>query len=214
MFQHLDQNHDGVITPNEIPDNAPPPLKALLKAADKKGDKKITKDEFLAAAKEHHEKMLRERPAKCPMAERGPKPPRMAGPPGERKPFDLKALFASMDTDKDGKLGFDEFSAGMKQLHEKFQKVHERMVERFRHEAEWEGHRDWYRRAGPPPCWRHDCGCPCCEREDWHHRYHHRGDWGGDHHGDHHEHHGDALKSLEAKVKELDAKVKALEAKK
>ncbi|MEI8375188.1 MAG: hypothetical protein WCJ35_20400 [Planctomycetota bacterium] len=42
QFRLLDANHDGVISEDEIPAGAPEPLKSLLKAADKKGDKKVT----------------------------------------------------------------------------------------------------------------------------------------------------------------------------
>ena len=53
LFKLLDANHDGVISEDEIPAGAPEPMKALLKAADKKGDKKVTLEEFVAAVKEH-----------------------------------------------------------------------------------------------------------------------------------------------------------------
>ena len=53
LFRHLDANHDGVISEDEIPPDAPEPLVALLKAADKKGNMKVSLEEFMAAFKEH-----------------------------------------------------------------------------------------------------------------------------------------------------------------
>ena len=66
LFKLLDANHDGVISEDEIPANAPEPLKALLKAADKKGDKKVTLDEFMAAVKEHPPAMPPDAECQCP----------------------------------------------------------------------------------------------------------------------------------------------------
>ena len=64
LFKFLDANHDGVISEDEIPRDTPEPLKALLKAADKKGDKKVTLEEFMAAVKEHPPAMP---PSECPV---------------------------------------------------------------------------------------------------------------------------------------------------
>ena len=52
MFQRLDANRDGVITADEVPAGAPDRIKQFLIRADKSGDKKVTKEEFAAAAKE------------------------------------------------------------------------------------------------------------------------------------------------------------------
>ncbi len=146
LFKLLDANHDGVISEDEIPANVPEPLKALLKAADKKGDKKVTLEEFTAAVKEHPPAMPPFGvPGGMPMPGMGSGMP-MPGMPGGRMPLfgpggpavgwmppgpsgfsqlgplgkdpDLKALFAKMDKNKDGKLTVEEFTEGMKKLHE------------------------------------------------------------------------------------------------
>jgi Ca2+-binding EF-hand superfamily protein len=51
MFKRLDANHDGVITPDEIPAGMPERLKQLLKRADRNGDKKLALAELTEAMK-------------------------------------------------------------------------------------------------------------------------------------------------------------------
>jgi hypothetical protein len=129
LFKHFDVNHDGAISEDEIPAYAPEPLKDLLKAADKNGDKKVSLEEFMAAVKEHP---LPEPPGgrhgrRDGMPPFGPGGPGMDdprhGPPGpphdgpRGKAPDLKELFGKFDKDKDGKLTQDEFTEGMKQMH-------------------------------------------------------------------------------------------------
>ena len=105
LFKHGDVNNDGVISEDEIPADLPEPIKALLKAADKNQDKKVSAEEFAAAIKDH------------PLP-----PPPMGGTPmrgrGElgRMP-DPKEVFQKWDTDKDGKLSLEEFTKGAEQLH-------------------------------------------------------------------------------------------------
>jgi Ca2+-binding EF-hand superfamily protein len=122
LFKHLDVNHDGMIAEDEIPADLPEPLKALLKTADKNGDKKVSLEEFTAAVKEHPLP-----PPPFGMPPFGPGGPRMGGAPcgplgpshdgphGKRP--NPKELFEKFDTDKDGKLTLDEFTKGMEQLH-------------------------------------------------------------------------------------------------
>ena len=50
MFERLDKNHDKQITPDEVPPGAPERLKAALIKADTSGDKKVSVEEFAAAA--------------------------------------------------------------------------------------------------------------------------------------------------------------------
>lgn len=125
LFGRLDANQDGVISEDEMPAEAPEPLKALLKAADKDGDKKVSQDEFSAAIKEHP----LPRPPFGKRGEHG-QPPCQMPPPGapgkgfgppqggpQGKAPDLKELFEQFDKSKDGTLTQEEFTEGMKQLH-------------------------------------------------------------------------------------------------
>ena len=138
LFKLLDANHDGVISEDEIPADAPEPLKALLKAADKKRDKKVTLEEFVAAVKEHPPVMPPfGMPGGMPMPGMGGMMPMPGMPGGMMPPFcpsgptagvmpshggplgkepDLKALFAKMDKNNDGKLTVEEFTEGMKKI--------------------------------------------------------------------------------------------------
>ena len=153
LFKHLDANHDGVIAEDEIPAGAPMPLKMLLRIADKKGDKKVTLDEFRAAVKEFPlpgppfgppgphpggNAMFGffggPMPGGMPGGPGGMQPPFAPGAPamgfgphgpngpphgGPRGPMpDPKELFEKMDKDKDGKLSVEEFTEGMKRVHE------------------------------------------------------------------------------------------------
>jgi Ca2+-binding EF-hand superfamily protein len=103
LFKHGDVNNDGVISEDEIPDDVPEPIKALLTAADKNKDKKVSAEEFAAAIKDH------------PLP-----PPPMGGRPGLGEPGqkpDPKEVFQEWDANQDGKLSLEEFTKGAEQLH-------------------------------------------------------------------------------------------------
>lgn len=138
MFKRLDANKDGVITADEIPEGAPERLKRLLTQAVKDGDGKITLDELKAAFKARRDAGPRgPRPDGRPSPERQSRsaPPQPRGRAAGtattlRRSFqqglranmpelpDLKVLFDRFDTDKDGKLSFDEFKTGVTKLHQ------------------------------------------------------------------------------------------------
>lgn len=136
LLKHLDANKDGVITADEIPAGIPERLKQLLIKADKDGNKTITLDELKAVLKDR-------KPPKGPEYRPGDRPE----PNLESRPFpgpqvrpgmewgqvtqrslratlpelpNLKAIFDRLDTDKDGKLSFDEFKVGVMKLHSLF----------------------------------------------------------------------------------------------
>jgi hypothetical protein len=128
LFKHLDANRDGVISEDEIPADMPEPMKALLKGANKNGDKKVSLEEFIAMVKEHPPVMPMHGMPGGMMPPFGP-----GGPPAGVMPHgpsgiphggplgkepDLKALFAKLDQNNDGMLTVEEFTEGMKKLHE------------------------------------------------------------------------------------------------
>jgi hypothetical protein len=226
LFKRLDANHDGVITQDEIPANAPEPLKALLKAADKNGDKKVTLEEFKAALKEHP---LPKPPCGAPFgAPRGMTPPfAPGGGPGTGfwppcplgRPYggplgkapDFKKLFAEFDKDKDGKLTLEEFTEGMKRLHKT-------MMERARPKGpmaggpmppppmpgmmpQW-GPGSWWMMGGPMPGWQGPAPRP--GGAEWPATRPAAGPPppGAEPHG----------RALDARIRDLEARVKALEA--
>jgi hypothetical protein len=83
LFGRLDANHDGMISEEELPANAPEPLNALLKVADKDGDKNVSQEEFTAALKDHP----LPRPPFAAQGEPGQPPCHMPPPPGMPMPM-------------------------------------------------------------------------------------------------------------------------------
>jgi hypothetical protein len=81
MFQRLDVNHDGVITPEEIPEGMPQRLKELLKRADRNGDRQLTLGELQAAFRAVREQRARAAgPEARPQARWGQGPEGRSGP--------------------------------------------------------------------------------------------------------------------------------------
>jgi Ca2+-binding EF-hand superfamily protein len=135
MFNRLDANKDGVITADEIPAGIPERLKQRLLEADKDGDKKLTLDDLKESFKERQahrpeadrpRERLEGRPESGPPAHRGPEGRHEKGPmqktreafrPEMPKMPDLKMVFDRLDGDKDGKLSFEEFKAGIEKFH-------------------------------------------------------------------------------------------------
>jgi len=145
FFKRLDANHDGQVTVDEVPEKAPERLKAMLKRADKDGDKKVSLAEFAEAIKQHRPApptaerrrpgpprppaTAHRRPGTPPTAHRRPGPPSHHHAMPQRRPMpsaagrfapklpDPKAVFARLDRNKDQKLSLEEFTAGMRALH-------------------------------------------------------------------------------------------------
>lgn len=92
-FEQLDANRDGKITADEIPQDAPEHLKALLKNADKDHDGAVTLDELKA--------FVRQRRAQAE------DPKAMA-----------EKLFKKIDTNGDGAISPAEFQAAMEKFHQ------------------------------------------------------------------------------------------------
>lgn len=193
LFEHLDTNHDGVISADEVSAKLPEPLKAMLKAADKNGDEKVSLAEFTAALKDHP---LPPPPHGMHGGMMPPGPPH-GGPRG--KAPDLKELFEKFDTDKDGKLMPEEFTEGMKQMHQEMMEQGPPMVMGGIPGA-MPGHGRPMPHGDPAPCWMMQSP--------------------GDHRGPH-DGPGDNPppefkrdgKHANSRIDELEARVKALEAK-
>src|SRR5262245_22890228 len=67
LFSKLDANRDGYVTPDEVQESQKAPYDRLLRTSDKDGDRRLSKDEFLAGLK----------------PDEGPRPPLTGGqPPG------------------------------------------------------------------------------------------------------------------------------------
>src|SRR5262245_44824025 len=96
LFSKLDVNKDGFVTPDEVQESQRALYERMLRNADKDGDKKLSKEEFLAGLKP-------DETPKPPLA--GGQP--FAGPRGD-KGGDPREIFNRLDANKDGKLSKDE----------------------------------------------------------------------------------------------------------
>ncbi len=139
LMKRLDANQDGAITKDEVPEQAPEFLKAMLKQADKDGDGKVTKEELAALRPMGPPRGPGGPPAAAPS--RGPGrggPPAEALPRGLPKPPSAEAIFKRLDKDGDGKLTLEEFTVGVKAA----QAIVGRLASHARAAA--------FRRPGPP----------------------------------------------------------------
>jgi Ca2+-binding EF-hand superfamily protein len=103
LFNKLDANKDGYITPDEVQEAQKALYERMLRNADKNGDKKLSKEEFLAGLK----------------PDEGPKTPlpggQAFGAPGGKAKGDPRQFFDRLDANKDGKLGKEELPEQMRE---------------------------------------------------------------------------------------------------
>lgn len=95
LFQELDKNKDGKLTPDEVSDDRKRFFEHLVRVGDKDKDGSLTRDEFAQGLK----------PDETPAL-----PPQNFGgsPGGPRGPIDPRQQFERMDQNKDGKVSVDE----------------------------------------------------------------------------------------------------------
>jgi Ca2+-binding EF-hand superfamily protein len=114
LFMHLDKNHDGKVTLDEVPAERRPMIERFLHRAGKDvragkdGDKSLTLEEFTAAFEKGRPP---ERRPDAPRPGEGAASANRPGPPaGGQVPL-FGGLFRALDTDHDGKLSSAEISA-------------------------------------------------------------------------------------------------------
>lgn len=109
LFQRLDANHDGQISADEIPEGAPSHLTAMLREADKNGDKQVSPAELGQAFRRQHGRQGP--PAAGPGASqdrpgshRGrPSPDAKSGPPRRGHPAPPRPAAARGESDRPGR---------------------------------------------------------------------------------------------------------------
>ena len=97
LFKQLDKNSDGQVADDEVPQDKQRLLKRLLRTADKDGDGKLSRDEFVAGLKS------RDRQSQPGKSEPGQAQP--GAPPGGA---DLEERFRDRDRNGDGKITADD----------------------------------------------------------------------------------------------------------
>jgi len=103
LFSKLDANKDGYVTPDEVQESQKALYERMLRNADKDGDRKLSKDEFLAGLKP-------DETPRQPLQGGGAGIPMPKGGKGDPREF-----FSRMDANKDGKLTKDEMPERMKE---------------------------------------------------------------------------------------------------
>src|SRR5438034_6508034 len=103
LFSKLDANKDGYVTPDEVQESQKALYERMLRNADKDGDKKLSKEEFLAGLKPDDA-------PKTPLAGG-----QAFGPPGGKAKGDPRQFFDRLDANKDGKLSKDELPEQMRE---------------------------------------------------------------------------------------------------
>src|SRR5207244_925826 len=103
LFSKLDANKDGYVTPDEVQESQKALYERMLRNADKDGDKKLSKEEFLAGLKPDDA-------PKTPLAGG-----QAFGPPGGKAKGDPRQFFDRLDANKDGKLSKEELPEQMRE---------------------------------------------------------------------------------------------------
>jgi Ca2+-binding EF-hand superfamily protein len=123
LFEKLDTNHDGVLTPDEVPQEQRRLFQRLLRQAGRTNEDKLTRDQFIAALSDDRvpadggdkagparSQQAGEPGAKGPGPEGGP-----PGMPGPRMLMGL-ALLHALDTNGDGQIDAKELAAAESSL--------------------------------------------------------------------------------------------------
>ncbi len=66
LFAQLDENADGKLDPKEVPDPLQEPIRRLIRIADRDGDSKLSKEEFVAGTERLAKFLKRGRPEQVP----------------------------------------------------------------------------------------------------------------------------------------------------
>ncbi|MEX0725718.1 MAG: EF-hand domain-containing protein [Planctomycetaceae bacterium] len=143
LFDRFDQDEDGSVSVEEVPDRAKPMIERLLRANDQEANASLTKADFVKLMKNF-------RPEGGPRPEgapgRGPRPeggpgegrrPDGRGPGGFGGPPPMPKFFKDLDADEDGRLSKEELA----KLNDKFAGLDENE----------DGLLDMRELMGPPP---------------------------------------------------------------
>ena len=126
LFDRLDKNADGVVTADEVNDDAKTLFERLLRASDADGDGKLSKEEF-AAGRDQRSADRRERPDRPPMRRPGQGP--LQGQ------FNPQQLMNRLDRNGNGKIDKDEIPERLAPLLERADLNSDGQIERRELEA-------------------------------------------------------------------------------